>query len=259
MGKTFTRVLKRGNRGNAVKEWQNILKVLGYDISVDGYFGANTEKATKQFQNSYGLIIDGIVGSVTHGIAANIVNYKSVSVITIRTEKELLAWIAENLGGYIRKAIAGTSYSEDWLGAIACRETGFLIIKYVNQGLPFDEICEKMYGDFRKGRYNGFGFWQIDIGSYPGFIESGLWIDPLATVKQAIICLDGKRHSLKSWEYALNVNDFERAITAAYNCGQGRVMKALDNGYDIDRYTFNRDYSGEVFRMRKIYREINIK
>ena len=46
---------------------QTILKRLGYtDVgSVDGYFGPNTQKAVKQYQDDEGLSVDGIVGPKT--------------------------------------------------------------------------------------------------------------------------------------------------------------------------------------------------
>jgi hypothetical protein len=52
--------LKYGSRGPAVREVQ---KALG--ITVDGWFGSQTVHAVKQFQQTHGLKVDGIVGPVT--------------------------------------------------------------------------------------------------------------------------------------------------------------------------------------------------
>lgn len=52
--------IKKGSRGDAVKELQRLL-----GLSVDGIFGANTEFAVKQFQMKNGLVADGIVGPKT--------------------------------------------------------------------------------------------------------------------------------------------------------------------------------------------------
>ena len=49
-----------------VKELQQQLKQLGYDVDTDGKFGPGTEKAVKQFQQSAGLKDDGIVGNDTY-------------------------------------------------------------------------------------------------------------------------------------------------------------------------------------------------
>lgn len=53
-------LLKKGSKGEDVKKLQNIL-----GVAADGDFGANTEKAVKEWQNAHGLDIDGIVGNKT--------------------------------------------------------------------------------------------------------------------------------------------------------------------------------------------------
>ena len=59
-------VLKRGSRGDEVVTLQKKLKQWGYyDGSVDGVFGAGTEKAVQYFQRKNGLVADGIVGAKT--------------------------------------------------------------------------------------------------------------------------------------------------------------------------------------------------
>src|SRR5436190_18492056 len=109
------------------------------------------------------------------------------------TDLQALQWIKDNLGRYIKTAlelVPGTIYTEDWLAAMAYRETGILIHRYVPTGIPFKQICEKMKGDYgqRPGetekQYHGFSFWQIDTGSYPDFINSGQWKDPVQSCKK---------------------------------------------------------------------------
>ena len=59
-------VLKRGSRGDEVVTLQKKLKQWGYyDGSVDGVFGAGTEKAVQYFQRKNGLTADGVVGTKT--------------------------------------------------------------------------------------------------------------------------------------------------------------------------------------------------
>lgn len=53
-------ILKKGSRGNEVKELQ---KFLG--ITADGIFGPGTEKHVKKWQSDNGLVVDGIVGPAT--------------------------------------------------------------------------------------------------------------------------------------------------------------------------------------------------
>lgn len=50
--------IKKGSKGKAVKIWQIIV-----GVEPDGDFGNNTLKATKDFQKSAGLTVDGIVGA----------------------------------------------------------------------------------------------------------------------------------------------------------------------------------------------------
>src|SRR4051794_22907746 len=59
-------LLKKGSTGEAVKQLQQALKDLGYDVgAVDGQFGAKTEQAVKAFQHARGIAADGIVGDIT--------------------------------------------------------------------------------------------------------------------------------------------------------------------------------------------------
>lgn len=56
----LTRLLKKGCRGNDVKELQKKLK-----LTADGIFGVNTLNAVKKFQKSKKLTADGLVGKRT--------------------------------------------------------------------------------------------------------------------------------------------------------------------------------------------------
>jgi hypothetical protein len=53
-------VVKRGDRGDAVRKIQSAL-----GVGADGVFGPVTERAVKRFQRSHGLLVDGIVGPQT--------------------------------------------------------------------------------------------------------------------------------------------------------------------------------------------------
>ena len=60
-------LLIRGSKGTAVKSLQENLTRLGYPAEPDGVYGAGTEKAVREFQDSYGLDADGKAGDVTLG------------------------------------------------------------------------------------------------------------------------------------------------------------------------------------------------
>lgn len=58
-------VLRRGSFGDAVGELQELLKAIGFEISIDSDFGAATELAVMMFQKNNDLKVDGIVGCKT--------------------------------------------------------------------------------------------------------------------------------------------------------------------------------------------------
>ncbi|MDI3320013.1 hypothetical protein [Pinibacter soli] len=183
------------------------------------------------------------------------------------TEKQIAQWIKVNLGPIIQKALSqrpGKIYTEEWLGAMVQREVGFLIARYVEQNAKFDAICSLMRGDYsqRTGetekQYHGFGFFQIDVASFPDFVKSGAWKDPLKTCLKAIDVLEAKRKYLETKsEYQELTNDQKcRAITAAYNTGEGNAFKSILAKRDVDFTTHNKDYSKEVWRFKDIYKSV---
>lgn len=58
--------LKKGDKDDQVAEIQELLKEAKFYIgAIDGIFGSETEKAVKDFQKSFGLKVDGVVGPAT--------------------------------------------------------------------------------------------------------------------------------------------------------------------------------------------------
>lgn len=73
-------ILKRGSKGDNVIALQTNLGILGYSCGVtDGKFGQNTESAVRKFQADHGLVVDGVVGSVTQTEIANCLAASSIS------------------------------------------------------------------------------------------------------------------------------------------------------------------------------------
>ncbi|MCJ7725657.1 MAG: peptidoglycan-binding protein [Acidimicrobiia bacterium] len=63
-----------GSQSDQVAKVQSTLAGFGYTIAVDGWFGPQTDKVVRHFQDSSGLVADGIVGPNTTralGIAAS--------------------------------------------------------------------------------------------------------------------------------------------------------------------------------------------
>ncbi|WP_286669833.1 peptidoglycan-binding domain-containing protein, partial [Thomasclavelia cocleata] len=57
--------VKEGAKGNITKLVQERLNSVGFNISVDGFFGENTKKAVMVFQKNRGLSQNGIIDSNT--------------------------------------------------------------------------------------------------------------------------------------------------------------------------------------------------
>ena len=65
---TLTPTIRRGSKGDAVKECQTLLEKHGYSVGsygIDGEFGKDTLAAVKAFQKDHGLKVDGICGPKT--------------------------------------------------------------------------------------------------------------------------------------------------------------------------------------------------
>lgn len=59
--------LRKGSKGEPVRELQTALRAAGYNIAADGIFGAKTLEAVKAYQADHGLAVDGIAGPATWG------------------------------------------------------------------------------------------------------------------------------------------------------------------------------------------------
>jgi peptidoglycan hydrolase-like protein with peptidoglycan-binding domain len=57
--------LEHGNTGSAVRTLQHALVAAGYELDVDGVFGANTDATVRDFQRQNDLDADGVVGPNT--------------------------------------------------------------------------------------------------------------------------------------------------------------------------------------------------
>jgi peptidoglycan hydrolase-like protein with peptidoglycan-binding domain len=84
---TWRSVLKKGNKGQDVREWQQVLARYGYELTPDGDFGSLTHTATKQWQTDHArfidpqrapLVPDGEVGKNTRDRLAELERGKSI-------------------------------------------------------------------------------------------------------------------------------------------------------------------------------------
>ena len=61
----MTTINKLGSKGDGVAEIQLALRLSGYDVTIDSYYGPKTHDAVVAFQKSRGIGADGIVGPKT--------------------------------------------------------------------------------------------------------------------------------------------------------------------------------------------------
>lgn len=60
--------IRKGNKGDVVRECQKMLEKLGYNLGicgVDGDYGTATDAAVRAFQREHGLVVDGVCGPMT--------------------------------------------------------------------------------------------------------------------------------------------------------------------------------------------------
>ena len=83
-------LLRFGSEGDDVKELQENLIKLGYDLGksgADGDFGTKTLIAVKDFQEKHNLTVDGIVGSATKKAIKEAINKMSENAIIVPEEE----------------------------------------------------------------------------------------------------------------------------------------------------------------------------
>jgi hypothetical protein len=88
--------LRKGARGDAVRDLQRLLAALGYPLAADGVFGAATERAVIAFQKQARLAADGMAGPAT---LAAMREAMPLGARTAGLWGTLLAWLARLFGG----------------------------------------------------------------------------------------------------------------------------------------------------------------
>jgi hypothetical protein len=136
---------------------------------------------------------------------------------------------------------AGTTTSH--LLAIGSRETNLQNIR----------------GDFRDGKYHGFGIMQVDIGTDSEYartwtadkVERGIDRGTdifIGKVNDTRSCVGKKVLSRNKWFVgkAVEIDDLRRIATAAYNCGRWAHYH-FSRGENLDSTTTGKDYSRDVY------------
>jgi hypothetical protein len=236
-----------------VRKLQKALKEKGFPLKADGLFGYFTEATVKEFQQSQGLDADGVAGPKTWekliGFEPLIVGYPFVTDYR-RDDPILLKELEEttNYRVFINDACTKYGFQPSVLSGIGSRESRW--------GLALKPQGPSGTGDFSKrsprppvrlsglppdGCGFGRGLMQIDY-DFHKFARGENWKNARENILYgAKVLVDAQKYLLEKtgWD-GLNLL---MASVAAYNCGVGNVVKAIQNGLDIDYYSAGRNYS----------------
>ena len=164
-------------------------------------------------------------------------------------DKKCLGRIRDKYGAILEEAAMRFGHKPECLAGILMQETrgGESQLLKDPDGAPDGNPADDT-GDAG----HGHGLMQIDDRSFPEFCKSEDWKDPAENIAFGARVLAEKRHYLATKNIPLDI--LERASVAAYNCGEGNVLKAHLAGEDIDSRTAGHCYSARVMAFAKQYR-----
>jgi hypothetical protein len=241
-----------------VKALQTALSKYGFGLQADGLFGRDTEAAVRQFQLEHNLLDDGVVGPLTWAALTGdaIPSPDGIFLTTIlANDASMLRQLTEARKYKQAVALAAAQFSlpAAVIAGIASRESAWGLMLLPKKSGPAgtgDFAPRKCPTACRQGALppdnGGFGrgLMQIDFDAHE-FARIGSWKDPeqnikygCGVLKDTIALLTRKSH--------LQGKDLLRAGIAAYNCGAGNVLRAIQDGRDFDFYTAQRNYSADV-------------
>ena len=214
-GAFSTQQIERGAFGDDVIELQARLQYIGYYTgTIDGQFGYGTYWALRNFQEQYGLPIDGIAGSKTKKKLADVSNYD---------EK----FVKEN----INKGNKFTHYGEKPLASQVGKGTGAkkdvqLPAKYSDQDLKL--LSNAVYGEARGEVYEGqvavaavilnrvehpdfpntVGGVIFQPGAFTAVDDGQIWLEPNQRATEAVL------DAINGWDPSENAIYYFNPITA---------------------------------------------
>jgi hypothetical protein len=166
------------------------------------------------------------------------------------SEPEILRHIRTTYGAMIVEAAAKHRHRPEVMAGIVMRETQGGVSPLLDRPGP------ECRGDRdNEGRYHGHGLCQIDDCSFSEFCAGPEWMDAAKNIAMGAWALGRKRAFLagRTLGFRLTNDDLEKASIAAYNAGEGRVLKAIEQGRDPDTCTTHGDYAAAVLRYADLY------
>jgi hypothetical protein len=246
-----------------VRKLQSLLNSTGASLATDGLFGGETEEAVIAFQRARGLDRDGVVGPYTWRALLGDLAHEEESGSIRGAEDPVMQAQLEEARQYRAFIEAGADLAGVDVAivlGIGSRESHWgLLLDPVGPAGTGDTIARPTPKPWRAGPMppdgGGFGrgLMQIDFDAHP-FARGDEWRDAEKNIaygckvlKQNLVYLAARRQ--------LTRDTLLRAALAAYNCGAGNVIKALERNRDVDYYTHGRDYSRDTLDRARWFAE----
>ena len=237
--------LKRGSKGDTVKEVQTILQKLGYYHGIlDGEYGDLTEDSVKQFQKTIkGLAVDGVVGPVTCKHLQNTNNSttntstattlkkgsKGDNVKQLQNKLQKLGYYTADIDGdYGTKTVNAVKTYQTYYNLVADGVCGPLTKKVLNNTKVLTETKES------KRLSKALGLTIRDHGTlYQAILNKGLYVlyyNDIYTYEQELKRVENKqRLNCTDWaQLSMNTligmgypQDRIRIVRGTVNCQSG--------------------------------------
>lgn len=211
------RGLSKGSKGDDVIELQARLQYIGFfNGKIDGVFGYQTYWALREFQEKYGLPVDGIAGSKTKKKLTGVSSYDKEFVMdNLRKGKQFTHYGGKPLSSQVKggsssaggnKTQMPAKYSEDDLKLLANAVYG------ESRGEPYEGqvavaavILNRIeHPDFP----NTVGGVIFQPGAFTAVSDGQIWLTPNERAKEAVI------DAMNGWDPSENAIYYFNPVTA---------------------------------------------
>ncbi len=211
------RGLSKGTKGDDVIELQARLQYIGFfNGKIDGVFGYQTYWALREFQEKYGLPVDGIAGSKTKKKLTGVSSYdKNFVMDNLRKGKQFTHYGGKPLSSQVKggssssgskKTQMPSKYSEDDLKLLANAVYG------ESRGEPYEGqvavaavILNRIeHPDFP----NTVGGVIFQPGAFTAVSDGQIWLEPNERAKEAVI------DAMNGWDPSENAIYYFNPVTA---------------------------------------------
>lgn len=145
------RTFRQGDEGSCVERLQTALKEKGFEITVDGDFGPNTESVVKRFQTVFKISADGVVGPETWKTLGRNFDLKRAVVYRGGFGQALAMLVGKKLGlpavSYLDKRVVQHAILIGYASRFSGNYVTFRMIRGSNQ----QEIAERVYKEIIGG------------------------------------------------------------------------------------------------------------